>query len=97
MRCCSGTRFDRCSATSIVTAAILLTLALLSFSNLSTRKSLYKFENAIERLGIAEIEILDMKVGFPREIAQRARAAKKFILDTNLNRFFGSSRGAAHI
>lgn len=70
---------------SIVTAAILLTLALLSFSTLSTRKSLDKFENAIEHLGIAGIEILDMKVGFPQQIAQRARAAKKFILDTNLN------------
>lgn len=71
---------------SIITSAILLTLALLLVSILSIRKSLDKFENAIERLGVAGIEILDMKVGFPQQIAQRARAAKKFILDTDLNR-----------
>jgi hypothetical protein len=70
---------------SIVTAAILLTLGLLSFSALSTRKALGEFRDSIQRLGAASIEILDMKVGFPQQIAQRARAAKKFILDTNLN------------
>lgn len=70
---------------SIVTAAILLTLGLLSFSALATRKTLSEFRDSIQRLGAASIEILDMKVGFPQQIAQRARAAKKFILDTNLN------------
>ena len=70
---------------SIVTAAILLTLGLLSLSTLSTRKALGEFRDSIQRLGIANIEFLDIKVGFPQQIAQRARVAKKFILDTNLN------------
>ena len=69
----------------IVTAAILMTLTLLSFSTISTRKSLGALEDSIKRLRVAEIEILGVKADFPRQIAHRARTAKKFILDTNLN------------
>lgn len=46
-------------------------------------------ETSVDRirtqLGAADIEVLDMKWAFPQHIAQRAREAQKFILDTNLN------------
>lgn len=70
---------------TVVTAAILLTLGLLSFGTLATRKTLEGLNNSLQKLGGTGIEVLEMKTEFPQQIAQRTRVARKFILDTNLN------------
>jgi len=70
----------------MITAAALLTLGLHSFSTLATRKTLGELNNALRQLGGTDVALLDMKWAFLRQIAQRAREARKYILDTNLNR-----------
>jgi hypothetical protein len=70
---------------SVIVVLLTLIAIYLVLERRSTLDKIAELMVQLERkMGGAEIEILDMKWAFPQHIAQRARAAKKFILDTNL-------------
>jgi hypothetical protein len=74
----------------ITPSLIVILLALIAiYLVLERRSKLDKIAELMVQLesktGGAGIEILDMKWAFPQHIAQKAKAAQKFILDTNLN------------